>query len=503
MTSSLLDVRHGSRTPRVCSFPSAASSAGHEAVELARSAGLYLDPWQQDVLVASLGEGPDGLWVAPDVGLVVPRQNGKGTILEARELAGLFLFGESILHTSHEFKTSMDHYRRLERLVRNTPDLHRKVEAYPKAPGTEGIVLRDGRALRFMARTKGSGRGFPADVVIIDEAFAATDEQLAALMPTMQSKPNPQTWYTSSPPLDGISGEPLFAMRARGEASAGDLAWFDWGAELGVNADDREQWWATNPAMGYRLTEKGMSLMRAKLSAEDFSRECLGVWPRTMAEQWAIISQVDWEAARDDMSSPNDPVVFALWTSLDRAHSAISVVGGRDDGHLHGEVVDHRPNVMWMFDRAVELVKKWKPARLVVDSGGAAGSLVADLQAILVPDYLEEITLLTSRDVAKGYGAFHDAVKVKPDVESKRLWVRDHPALTAAVAGATTRPIGDGTTWDSRGSTVDISPLRSLTDALQGFLTLPIPEPVYAAASAKVPTQPDPNFWRPTQRLSL
>jgi hypothetical protein len=42
--------------------------------------------------------------VSSDVGLVVPRQNGKGTILEARELAGLFLFGESILHTSHEFR---------------------------------------------------------------------------------------------------------------------------------------------------------------------------------------------------------------------------------------------------------------------------------------------------------------------------------------------------------------------------------------------------------------
>ena len=137
MTSSLLDVRHGSRTPRVSSYPPFPTSAGQDAVDLAASAGLHLYPWQQDVLRLSLGERPDGTWATPDVGLIVPRQNGKGTVLEARELAGLFLFGESILHTSHEFKTSMDHYRRIERLIRQTPDLHRKVAAYPKAPGTE------------------------------------------------------------------------------------------------------------------------------------------------------------------------------------------------------------------------------------------------------------------------------------------------------------------------------------------------------------------------------
>jgi predicted amidohydrolase YtcJ len=61
-----------------------------EAVELAASAGLVLDDWQQHVLVSALGERPDalGTWAAFEVGLVVPRQCGKGGVLEARELAG-------------------------------------------------------------------------------------------------------------------------------------------------------------------------------------------------------------------------------------------------------------------------------------------------------------------------------------------------------------------------------------------------------------------------------
>jgi len=64
-----------------------------------------LDDWQRFALDCALGERADGKWAAFEVGIVVPRQNGKGAILEARELAGLFLFDEQlILHSAHEFK---------------------------------------------------------------------------------------------------------------------------------------------------------------------------------------------------------------------------------------------------------------------------------------------------------------------------------------------------------------------------------------------------------------
>lgn len=478
MTSSLLDVRHGSRTPRVSSVPSYRSSAGQEAVDLAASAGLFLDPWQQDVLIGALGEGRGGLWTSPDVGLVVPRQNGKGAVLEARELAGLFLFGESILHTSHEFKTSMDHYRRLERLIRNTPDLHRKVDSYPRAPGTEGIVMRDGRALRFMARTKGSGRGFPADMVVIDEAFAATDEQLSALMPTQQSKPNAQTWYTSSPPLDGVSGAPLFAMRARGEAGDSDLAWFDWGAEMGVDPDDIEQWYATNPALGYRLTERGMSSMRKKLSAEDFSRECLGVWPRTATEQWLVIPKADWLAAADESSSALDPVAFAVVLSTDRQWATICAGGARADGLRHVEVVDRRQGTGWVVERVKDLVARWRPCAVVVDAGGPAGSLVAELEEAGI-----ELTKPTARDVAAAAGAFYDGVSglPAPDPSTGEMGRdprivrhRGQPELTAAVAGALKRPLSAAWAWDQIAASVDIAPVIGASNALWAYSTRPV-----------------------------
>ena len=94
MTTSLLDeplALEGEQRPAHSSVPDSVSSAGAEAVELAQMAGLDLDPWEAWVLEQSLGEREDGKWAAFEVGLICPRQNGKGTVLEARELAGLFL----------------------------------------------------------------------------------------------------------------------------------------------------------------------------------------------------------------------------------------------------------------------------------------------------------------------------------------------------------------------------------------------------------------------------
>jgi len=108
LTTSLPSVLRGAGRPRVCNYPVYASSAGGEAVELAASAGLVLDPWQADILTAALGERADGSWSAFEVAVIVSRQNGKGAVLEARALAGLLLFGEQlVMWTAHELKTAM------------------------------------------------------------------------------------------------------------------------------------------------------------------------------------------------------------------------------------------------------------------------------------------------------------------------------------------------------------------------------------------------------------
>ncbi|MGY4986484.1 hypothetical protein [Streptomyces nigrescens] len=87
-------------------------------------------------------------WAAFEVGLVVSRQNGKGSLLEARELAGLFLFGERlIIHSAHQFDTSKEAFERILMLVENTPSWK------PKFSGSPAPTARK-------ASNSAMGRGF-------------------------------------------------------------------------------------------------------------------------------------------------------------------------------------------------------------------------------------------------------------------------------------------------------------------------------------------------------
>ena len=190
-------------------------------MELAASAGLILDPWQELVLEGALGEGPDGKWAASEVGVIVPRQNGKGGVIEARELAGLFLFEEEfIIHSAHETKTAIEAFLRLKGLIDGTPDLVRQVRQYRHSSVEYSIELRNGHRLRYLARSTGSGRGFTGDCIILDEAYKLSNTVMSAMLPTLSARPNTQVWYTSSAPLPRQESDTLRRLCKRGRDGA-------------------------------------------------------------------------------------------------------------------------------------------------------------------------------------------------------------------------------------------------------------------------------------------
>ncbi|MGZ4524223.1 MAG: terminase TerL endonuclease subunit, partial [Mycobacteriaceae bacterium] len=164
---------YGKQEPRFSSVPPYSVTLGDDAVEFAAKAGLHLDPWQQMVLRESMGLAKGGKWAAPRVGLLVPRQNGKGSVLEALELFHMFVLNTPlIVHSAHKFDTSQEHFLRLRTLIEGNPDLDRHVKAAPTSTGHEAIILRNGNRLKFKARTVGgAGRGFSADLLVLDEAM--------------------------------------------------------------------------------------------------------------------------------------------------------------------------------------------------------------------------------------------------------------------------------------------------------------------------------------------
>jgi hypothetical protein len=443
--------------PRVCCWPEYTSSAGEEAADLAAAAGLVLDPWQRFVLDRALGEDKTGKWSAFEVGLVVPRQNGKGSILEARELAGLFLFDERlILHSAHEFKTAAEAFRRVLELVQNCPDLERRVSKVRTSHGDEGIELRNGARLRFVARSTGSGRGFSGDLIIMDEAYNLGAKAMAALLPTLSARPNPQLWYTSSAGMD--ESEQLRAVKERGTSGESpSLAYFEWSAPQDADLDDRDQWAKSNPALGIRIPESFIERERQALPDREFARERLGIWDDHASER--IIDPVSWAKLADKASSAVDPVAFAVDISPDRRQSSIAACGRREDGLLHLEIIENRPGTGWLVDRVREIADNWRPCAIAVDPGGPAGSIVPLLAEVGL-----KITELGARDLGQACGGLHD------DVVESTVRHMGQFELDSAVAVARSRPLGDAWRWSRKGDH-DISPLYAATVARFAFLT--------------------------------
>lgn len=447
----------GQQTPRCMSVPAYSVSLGDEAVDFAAQAGLFLDPWQQLVLRESLGMTSGGKWSAPQVGLLVPRQNGKGSVLEARELFGMFVLGEElIIHSAHKFDTSQEHFLRMQNLIEGNPDLSRHVKSILTANGKESIILRNGNRLKFKARTiSGSGRGFSGDLLVLDEAMILPEQALDAMLPTLITRANPQTWFTSSAGTDDSAA--LWRIVKRGRENAPRLAYFEWGCATGVDVEDRRTWAEANPGIGHRISLQALEDDFDQMTQDGFAREHLGVWDDA-ARRTLVIDLDAWTVLEDASSALVDPVVFAVDVSPDRSRAAIAAAGSRADGRLGVEVVEVGAGTAWVRARLLALIRDHTPSAVVVDPGSAAGSLLPSLaEDGFTP------TLTSTREVGQAFGMFLDAVTAG---DLRHL---GDPILRDAIAGAKKRPIGDAFTWDRKNYAIDVTPLAAATLALWGY----------------------------------
>lgn len=477
---------YGSQRPRIhVAPPVRLSSAGQEAVDLARKAGLELDDWQQWVLDQGLAEKPDGTWAAEEVCVNLPRQNGKGGVIEARVLWGIYIGDERvILVSAHEFKTAMNTMKRIERLINNCPDLHKRLKAVHRSAGREAIELHGGQEIRFIARSKGSGRGFTADCIILDECMVLGDEAMGALAPTTDAVENSQLWYLGSAGI-GAPSVQMARLRRRAlealESGVPDptLCYMEWsidphrdecptGCTEHDDVDSVESLLKANPAVGYRLPVERTLHRLLTMGAFLYSRERLGVgdYPSDRADMWKVIGEDAWRSLADAGAEVEDGPVFSIDMTPERSHTAIGVAGPYRGG-THVEVVEHQPGVGWVLERAEQLHKDHRPRAWVIDPQSPAATLIPKLQERLGIEVLQP----KYRDTAAACGEFYDAVA------DQSLSHIDQAPLATALAGAQKRPLaGDGWAWARRNPGVDISPLMAVTLARWGMGAAPVEE---------------------------
>jgi hypothetical protein len=497
--------------PRVCMVPDYAFSSGPEAIELAASAGLILDPWEQLALILGLGETAEGKWAAFQIALIVARQNGKGAVLEALGLFWLFGTGEMLIgHTAHEYKTAMEAFRRILSLIENTDWMRRKVKKVINTNGEEGIELLNGQRLRFLARSKGAGRGFTFRKLIWDEAYALSEEQQEAQLPTMSAVPNPQVWLTSSPPLTSDTGVPLF--KARRNAGKPGSVFLDYGAEGSlekleeIDLDDVALALKTNPNAPERISEEAMARERVAMGDRGYARERLCIWPPDLLAGYTVITKEQWAELKDPLSGKGTDEVLA---SLDltpvqatmmrlqgatadsrelvgkpviavdvaprvagHPRTSLGLASRRRDGKTHLELIKAGTGTAWVSRDAVAMVLS-TGARIVIDPGSPAGSVLAEIQNALTAaglDHKDIIITMGAQDVAQAFGMIYDAA-TSTTPEGRTIAHLGQEELELAVGGADKRPVGTtgGYAWDQRNATVDITGLVSITHANWGL----------------------------------
>jgi hypothetical protein len=519
----------GAQRPRLCSLPAAHSyAAGEDAVDFAAKSGLVLDEWQGWGLTQSMGTRRNGLWSAFEVAWIIARQNGKNSGLEARQLAGLFVLREALqIHTAHEFKASGEHFLRMQSMIRGNPELLRKVkpggirtshgeEAIELRPeptlifGHKGTQIRKSVAprLRFLARSRGSGRSFTADAVYYDEAMILSDEQVSASMPTMSAVPNPQMWYTASAGMpDSIQ---LSRVRKRGLAQNDPtLCFMEWSCEFCPDLcpdkgkrrcsfghdrrDDPHSWARANPGMNIRISEEHIARELVKMDPAGFDRERLGIgdWPLDELS-WSVISEHLWRGCEwpgpGDMPRP-ERICISVDIAPDQGAATIAIAGivsgveaaVTDD--KTGEVIrvpvaaleigsdgqwdDHRSGVAWIMPRLKELVANNRVAKIVIDPIGPGAELITACEAAGLsakkprPTAEPILEICQLRDVAQAHAQFVRGVSDNTIIH------RGQDSLGKAVAAGVRRDVGDGMhAWARRDTSADISPLCAGTMAV-------------------------------------
>ena len=467
-------------------LPDGIVSTGYPATEATcRKIGIEFDPWQADLNRCILAKDAEGLYAADTVALSIPRQVGKTYDVGGLCFADSIINpGSTIVWTAHRFKVARESFNEMRAWAKSSPlRAHIDYDEITTAAGNECIPFRNGSRILFAARERGAVRGFTkVRRLVLDEAQILSEAALSDLVPTMNQAANPQVILMGTPPKPTDPSEVWTRLRA--EALTGEAEgtlYAELSALPGSDLLDREAWRRANPSYPKRTPAKAILRMYKLLSPEDFAREALGIWDDTAERQWLVISREPWFALLDkDSQAGRGPgeTAFAVEMSWDRTAAGIGACGRRPDGLFHVEVPvgadgqsDYRAGPSdWLPPRLKQLVDQWRPARVVVNGKGPAGTLIPDIEALGV-----EVYQPTYVELGQAFGRFSDTV------EAGGLRHLGDKALNDALAGAATRKVGDAMTWDMKEASTDAAPLIMVTNALWGLATAPAPQKFYAS----------------------
>lgn len=445
---------------------------GGAVARVAEQLGRPLMPWQRHAADIGLEYELDDLGrVVPayrEVIVTVMRQSGKSTLtfsVVAHRCAAWPRLPQRAIYTAQDGKSARAKIFSDAVPMYEASPLFRKLispphgRVYRGVGPFEGVNWGTGSTIRMIGSSEDDGHGLTdTGLAVIDESFSDTDDRREqALSPGMATVFDAQTWNVSTAGTEASTFLRRKIDAGRHAVEVGrtsGLAYVEYSIPDDADCDDPETWWAYMPALGWTISEEVVAHNRASMSDNDWRRSFGNQW--TSADQRAIPLEV-WQAACG-AHVPSGDITFAVEVHPDRERASIAACG---TGVV--ELVDTRPDVLWVVDRCIELQRR-HGGRIRIDGGGPAGALLQDLDRARV-----RVEVLSTRDVVQACGAFYDGLI------DGRLKVRSDGRLDAAAAAVSKRKVGDAWAWSRRAPQTDVTPIMALS------LAAPLPTETVSA----------------------
>jgi hypothetical protein len=397
----------------------------------------------------------------------VPRQSGKTLLIMVILMVRCVMYAHhQALYTAQTGKDARARWQDLVKLVTGSP-LRSQVRVR-RSQGSERLEFPNGSMLGVFAPTSDSLHGYTPPTVVLDEAFAHTEDEgadlLAAIEPAQQTLPHRQLWLVST---RGTAASSFFhAWIERGCAGSPGVAVFDWGARDDQDPRDPQDLVAFHPALGLPpgqgngTTAEG--ILASKLPPSEYERAYAN---RETVTESHTISAAAWAALANPQAPPGDaPLVLTYDVAYDRSSATIGVTWRDSDGKLQHKLVRWQLGVSWVADDVAQLARRWgrRVTAVASDDTGPARDVTDQLRRMAhpVPQVARDPRVLTTRELTVAWGELLAAVQAGPDGATFGHDGDGH--LTDAAAAVVPRPVLDSAAPSRRYSPGDIAPLVAL-----------------------------------------
>ena len=288
-----------------------------------------------------------------------------------------------------------------------------------------------------------------------------TDEQVAALVPTMASASGGDMQFImlGTPPSPCDNGTVFKNTREAAKAGEKGISWCEWGADEVGDIHDWERIKRFNPSLDKRLMRKAVENELAVMAPDTFARERLGWWSSVAGLRDFAISASRFEGLAVDVAPTAGRAAYGVKFSPDGAE--VSLAAARlHDGRVYIEQIKRETMAMGLGWLAGWIAGRTDRGCCCVIDGKSGTQALVDKLGRMPANYI--VTPSTSQVIA-ACTTLVDRVN-----DGTLEWLGSQADLRDSATTSTRRRIGHDGGWGFGGE--NPIPIEAASLALWGVL---------------------------------